>query len=200
VQERKVARYRLAISGDLERCVHSRFVSIAAIAVVSFSSVFWKIDANANDGPVGQEILIECPIWEWEPSAIPNVEYEICFDDIQGCTAANIGDKVCILNHSGRTKLGVHDVWITAIEYRGGETIYYDGDIVSVARVNNADFDGDGVVTIADFGLFTKFLGQGNKSSGDLDGDGVVGISDLPHFSRAFGKCVNASKTLYEPC
>lgn len=180
--------------------MHSRFVSIAAIAVIGFSSVFWKTNANANDWPYGQEILIECPVWAWEPSGIPDVEYEICFDDIQGCTAANIGDKVCIPNHSGRTKLGVHDVWITAIEYRAGEPIYYDGDIVSIARVNNADFDGDGVVEISDFGEFTKSFGERNKSPGDLDGDGVVGISDLPHFTRAFGKCVNAGKTLYELC
>lgn len=180
--------------------MHSRFVSIIAIAVISFSSVFWKTDAKAVDWPYGQEILIACPIWKWEPSQIPDVEYEICFDDIEGCTAANIGDKVCIPYHSGGIEVGVHDVWITAIEYRGGEPIYYDGDIVSIARVKNADFDGDGAVTIVDFGLFTQFLGQGGKSPGDLDGDGYVGIADLGHFTRAYGKCVNASKTLYEPC
>ncbi len=180
--------------------MHSRLVSISAIAVISFSSIFWKAEANAIDGPDGQDVLIECPVWEWEPSQIPNVEYEICFDDIQGCTTARIGDEVCIPDHSGRTKLGFHDVWITAIDYQGGEPIYYDGDIVSIARVNSADYDGDGVVEIADFGKFTKFFGRGNKSPGDLDGDGIVGISDLPHFTRAFGKCVNASKTLYEPC
>jgi len=180
--------------------VHSRFVSISAIAVISFSSIFWKTDANAIDWPNGQEILVECPVWEWEPSKIPDVEYEICFDDIQGCTAAKIGDKVCIPEHSGRIKLGFHDVWITAIDYQAGETTYYDGDIVPIARINSADFDGDGVVAFADFGRFTKFFGDGKKSPGDLNGDGVVGISDLSHFARAFGKCVNASKTLYEQC
>jgi hypothetical protein len=180
--------------------VHSRFVSISAIAAISLLPIFSNTNASAVDWPDGQEILIECPIWEWEPSQIPNVEYEICFDDIGHCTAAEIGDAVCIPNHRGRLKLGTHDVWVTAIDYQGGEPIYYDGDIVPVTRVISSDFDGDGAVGFTDFGQFMQFIGDARGSPGDLDGDGVVGIVDLSHFSRAFGKCVSASGSVYEQC
>jgi len=171
-----------------------RFVSITAIAVISFLPILLKTNANAADWFDGQEILIECPVWEWEPSPIFGVEYELCFDNIDYCTVAEIGDSVCI------PSLGVHDVWVTAIDYQSGEPIYYDGDIVPVERVKTADFTGDGVVGITDMGLFVQYFGGENGGPGDFNGDGVVGILDFAQFKRAYGKCVNASGTLYEPC
>ena len=174
--------------------MHSRFGSITAIAVISFSPIFWKTNVNAADWIDGQEILIECPSWEWAPSQIPGVEYELCFDDINHCTVAVIGDPVCI------PSLGVHDVWVTAIDYQSGEPIHYDGDVVQVERLKSSDFTGDGVVGIADMGLFSQYFGGRNGGPGDLNGDGVVGILDFSQFRRAYGKCVNASGTLYEPC
>jgi hypothetical protein len=174
--------------------MHSRFVSISAIAVISLLPIFWKANANAANWFDGQEILIECPVWGWEPSPILGVEYEVCFDNVDHCTVAKIGDSVCI------PSLGVHDVWITAIEYLSGEPIHYDGDIVRVERKKTSDFTGDGVVGIEDMGLFAKYFGGENGGPGDLNGDGVVGILDFSEFKRAYGKCVNASGTLYEPC
>jgi hypothetical protein len=173
--------------------MHSRFVSIAAIAVISFLPIFWKTDANATNWFDGQEVLSECPVWEWEPSPISGIEYEFCFDDIDHCTVAAIGDSVCI------PSLGVHDVWVTAIDDQGGEPIYYDGDIVSIERVNNADFTGDGLVGFGDFGRFTQFFG-GGSGPGDLDEDGIVGFLDFFHFSGDFGKCVDESGTVYNLC
>ena len=173
--------------------MHSRFISISAIAAISFLPIFWKTNANATVWFDGQEILVDCPVWEWEPSPIPNVTYELCFDDIDHCTLAEIGDSVCI------PSLGVHDVWVTAIDYQGGEPIYYDGDIVPVARVGNADFTGDGVVGFWDFGRFIQLFG-GEGGTGDLNGDGVVSFPDLTNFIRDYGKCVNASATFYELC
>jgi len=173
--------------------MHSRFVSITAIVVISFLPIFWQTNANAADWFDGQEILIECPVWEWEPSPISGVEYELCFDDIDHCTVAAIGDLVCI------PFLGVHDVWVTAIDYQSGEPIYYDGDIVPIERVKNADFTGNGIVGFEDFGRFTQFFG-GGSGPGDLDGDGVVGFLDFSNFARAFGKCVNESGTVYNSC
>ena len=108
------------------RCVHSRCVSITAIAVISFLPLLLNTHANAANWFDGQEILIECPVWGWEPSPILGVEYEVCFDNTDHCTVAEIGDSVCI------PSLGVHDVWITAIEYLSSEPIHYDGDIVRV--------------------------------------------------------------------
>jgi hypothetical protein len=48
--------------------------------------------------------------------------------------------------------------------------------------------------------LFVKFYGADNGNLADLDGDGAVGFSDFAQFAKAFGKCVNASGSLYEPC
>ena len=173
--------------------MHSRFASITAITVIGFLPIFWKTNANAANWIDGQEILVECPVWEWESSPIPGVEYELCFDDIDQCTVVAIGDSVCI------PSLGVHDVWVTAIDYQGGEPIYYDGDIVLVWRGKNADFSQDGVVGFADFGLFSQYFG-GTNEAGDLDGDGLVGFVDFGYFTDAFGKCVNAAATVYERC
>ncbi|MBW1845281.1 MAG: hypothetical protein JRJ05_13130 [Deltaproteobacteria bacterium] len=174
--------------------MHSKFVSISAIAAISFLPIFSSTNASAFDWPNGQEILIECPVWEWEPSPIDVVEYELCFDDIDHCVVADIGESVCIPN------LGAHDVWVTAIDYQDGEPIYYDGDIVPVARVMSADFDGDSVVGFSDLGLFIQKFGEVYNSSADLDGDGSVGFMDFSHFSRAFGKCINDSGTVYTEC
>ena len=175
--------------------MHSKLVSIFAIAALGFLPAFASTNANAIDWPNGQEILVDCPVWEWEPSAIEGiVEYELCFDDIDHCVLAEIGSSVCIPN------LGAHDVWVTAIDYQDGEPIYYDGDIVPIARVMSADFDGDAVVGYADFGLFVQEFGEGFNSVADHDGDGVVGFVDFSQFLSAFGKCVNASGTVYTEC
>ena len=173
--------------------MHSRWVPIAAIAVISVLPIFWQTAANATVWFDGQEILIECPAWEWEASSIPGIEYELCFDDIDSCTVAAIGDSVCIPSQ------GVHDVWVTAIDYQNADPIYYDGDIVSISRVGNADFTGDRVVGFPDFGRFIDFFGQ-TSGPGDLDEDGLVGFADFGLFANAFSKCVNAAGTLYEPC
>jgi hypothetical protein len=173
--------------------MHSRFVSITAIAVVSFLPVSWSTNAAAEIWFDGQEILAECPVWEWEASPIPGIEYELCFDEIDHCTTAAIGEAVCI------PSLGLHDVWVTAIDSQGGEPIYYDGDIAQIYREKTADFTGDGVVGFSDFTQFNQYFGE-PSGAGDLDGDGVVGFLDFTQFASAFGKCVDASGAVYEPC
>ena len=174
--------------------MHSRLFSTSAIAVIGFLPLFANFNASATDSPQGQEILIECPVWEWEPSPIAVAEYELCFDDIDHCVLAEIGSSVCIPD------LGYHDVWVTAIDYQDGEPIYYDGDIVPVTRVVSADFNGDALIGYPDLGLFLREFGAGYTSPADLDGDGVVGFMDFSHFADAFGKCVNASGSIYVEC
>jgi len=174
--------------------MHSKLVSISAIAALGFLPIFASTNASAIDWPNGQEILIECPVWEWEPSPIAVAEYELCFDDIDHCVVAEIGSSVCIPN------LGAHDVWVTAIDYQDGEPIYYDGDIVPIARVMSADFDGDSVVGFKDLGFLIRSFGGGFNSAADLDGDGSVGFMDFSLFSSAFGKCINSSGSVYEAC
>ena len=174
--------------------MHSKWVSVSAIAVLGFLPVFASTNASAIDWPNGQEILVECPVWEWEPSPIPVAEYELCFDDIDHCVVAEIGSSVCIPN------LGAHDVWVTAIAYQDGAPIYYDGDIVPIARMVSADFNGDSAVGFPDFGRFIQEFGKGPNSVADLDGDGRVGFPDFSHFVNAFGKCINSSGTIYTNC
>jgi hypothetical protein len=174
--------------------MRSKFRPVAAVAVIAFLPTFWNTDASAIDWADGQEILIECPVWEWESSPISGIEYELCFDDIDHCVVAEIGDSVCIPN------LGAHDVWVTAIDYQGAEPAYYDGDIVPVARLVSSDFDRNGAVGFTDLGLFIKHFQNGAGSIADLDGDGSVGFLDFSHFTTAFGKCTNDSETVYQEC
>lgn len=172
----------------------SRSVSITAIAVIVLLPLLSNLESNAEEWFAGQEVLVECPIWNWAPSPIAGVEYELCFDDIDHCAIAEIGDAVCI------PSLGVHDVWVTAIDRRGVAPVHYDGDIVAIERAKTADFTGDGVVGIEDVGQFIQFYNEGYRAPGDFDEDGVIGIVDFAYFSRAYGKCIDASGSLYERC
>jgi len=181
--------------------MQSKLLSTAVIAALSLVPIFWTTNAGATDWPDGQEVLIECPTWDWAPSPLPGIGYELCFDDIDHCVAAQPGDSVCI------PSIGYHDVWVTAIDTRGAEPIYYDGDIVPIVREISADFDRDGMVSFADLGLFFKFFGVVSNSFGgasaspiDLNGDGLGDFSDFSEFAGSFGKCVNTSRTIYQRC
>jgi hypothetical protein len=181
--------------------MHSKFASTAAIAALGLLPILWMTSAGAITWFDGQEILVECPVWNWTPSPIPGVEYQLCFDDADHCVPAAIGDSVCI------PALGVHDAWVSAIDNRSGEPIYYDGDTVSIVREISADFNRDGVVDDSDWSLFAAFFGVvirgfggANANPVDLDGDGIAGFTDAAAFTRALGKCVNARRTLYRPC
>ncbi len=174
--------------------MHSRFVSVSAIAVITLVPMLWMNDADAADPGGCQEILVECPVWEWDPSPIPGVEYELCFDDVDHCVTASIGSSVCI------PSLGAHDVWVTAIDHQGAEPIYYDGDIVPIVREVNADFDGSGAVGFPDLGLFVESMRDVGPSPADFDGDGVVGFLDFSLFANSFGKCVDPTGTFYQEC
>jgi len=181
--------------------MYSKRTPSAAIAALSLLPIFWSTNAAATEWPEGQEVLVECPVWEWAPSPIPGIEYELCFDDIDHCVSAQIGDSVCI------PSLGVHDVWVTAIDYSSGDPVYYDGDIVPIVREMSADFDRNGRVSVADLGLFIQFFGVVSQSFGgassspvDLDGDGVASFSDFGELVKAFGKCVNSTRTVYKTC
>lgn len=73
-----------------------------------------------------------------------------------------------------------------------GTGIFIDNvsfDDVSAAA-NNADFDGDGVVTGLDFLIYQQnigLMGQVDNSNGDANGDGVVGSADLAIYESQYG-------------
>jgi len=163
-------------------------------AVVSLLAILWVANVSTAQESEGQEILVECPVWEWAPSPIPGIAYELCFDAVENCVPAEIGDAVCI------PTLGYHDVWVTAIDYSGAQPVYFDGDIAPITRTISADFDGNRQVGFSDLGAFINFIGQGAGSPGDLNDDGIVGFEDFGSFSGAFGKCVNTSETVYQAC
>jgi hypothetical protein len=174
--------------------MHSRILLNGVIATFGVTVVCWPKPAITAEWFEGQEILVECPNWHWETSQIPDVVYELCFDDIEQCTAADIGDPVCTPG------LGVHDVWVTAIDYRGADPVYYDGEVVSIIRVRSADFNGNGAVEFGDlFALIDVFGVTGDRSE-DLDGDGAVSFEDFMLVMDAFGKCVSETGQLYAVC
>ena len=68
-----------------------------------------------------------------------------------------------------------------------------------VAVPPSADFDGDGLVSFADFLAFVSHFGlrEGDEKyevKYDLDGDGEIGFSDFLIFSSSFGRDVSSPK------
>jgi len=174
--------------------MHSRILTIGVVAIFGVTVVCWPKKASSVEWYDGQEVLVECPSWDWEASQVPGVAYELCFDDVDHCTVAEAGDAVCIPG------LGEHDVWITAIDYQGADPIYYDGDITRIRRARSADFDSSGLVDLRDLIIYLGRYGATGESSEDLDGNGVVDIGDLLIFLGALYKCVGEAGNLYEAC
>ena len=174
--------------------MHSRILMIGVTATLGVACVLWPKTASATEWFDGQEVLVDCPSWHWEASRIPGIAYELCFDDVDHCTVADIGDAVCVPG------LGEHDVWVTAIDYQGSDPVYYDGETASILRVRSSDFTGNGLVEISDLFIWLDALGLTGESSEDLDEDGVVALGDLWIFLDAFTKCVSETGQLYEAC
>ena len=174
--------------------MHSRILTISVIASLGVTTVCWPESASTDEWNDPQEVLVECPTWNWEASQISGVVYELCFDDIDQCTVAEIGDAVCVPG------LGAHDVWVTAIDNQGADPVYYDGEVASIDRVRSADFDGDNEVGIRDLFRFLDMYEMIGEVSEDLDESGVVNFLDLLIFLDAYGKCVNEAENLYVAC
>ncbi len=174
--------------------MHSQIFKSHVVAILGVAAFCWPIAANSMEWYEGQEILVECPSWDWEASQIPGVVYELCFDDIDQCTAAEIGETVCIPG------LGGHDVWVTAIEDQDAGPVYYDGEIVSIRRMRSADFNDNRQVDWSDlFGMLDAIGVTGDRME-DLDGNGVVDLGDLISLLDDLGKCIGPSGELYEAC
>jgi hypothetical protein len=180
---------------------------IVLIATFGIASVYWPKTASAAESDPDQQIILaECPVWNWESSDIPGVGYELCFDDVDHCTTAGAGDSVCIPG------MGQHEVWVTAIDYRSGTPVYYDGDVAPISRTLSADFNGNGLVGFMDFFIFINALtapesevhpkskGQPAPPPEDMNGDGVLSIGDLFLMLDAFGSCISSTGSLYEAC
>ncbi|MYK53015.1 MAG: hypothetical protein F4032_14720, partial [Gemmatimonadetes bacterium] len=77
---------------------------------------------------------------------------------------------------------------IPALQNRGVEVLF--------DKTPTPDFDGDGIVDLADFLLFVEQFGfseddEGYDAQFDLDGDSMIGIGDFLIFANAFGKKVS---------
>ena len=174
--------------------MHSRILTIGVVATFGVTVVCWPKTASSVEWYDGQEVLVECPSWYWEASQIPGVVYELCFDDIDHCTVADIGDALCIPG------LGVHDIWVTAIDYQGADPVYYDGESTPIHRVRSSDFNNSGLVDLVDLFIFLPRIGATGESGEDLDGNGVVDLGDLFILIDAIRKCVSETGNLYEAC
>lgn len=137
------------------------------------------------------------PVLEITPDHDPN--------DI---TAGNVYDD---FSDAGSVLLGFFDRFSSiAAEPEGGNFVVYDNLVVEAATSgdapdlleffdglgfllpsdDNADFDGDGVVTGLDFLILQQNLGltgQVDNSNGDANGDGVVGAADLAIYETQYG-------------
>jgi hypothetical protein len=173
----------------------SRILMVALIATFSVVSASGPKPASAAEPESDRiSVLAKCPTWFWQASPIPNVGYELCFDDVDHCTPAEIGDSVCI------PSLGDHDVWVTAIDGQSATPIYYDGDVAPIQRVRDADFDQSGLVGFPDIFVFLNELGKTGFNRSDLNGDRVVNLADFFVLLDGFGRCINEAGSLYEAC
>ena len=79
---------------------------------------------------------------------------------------------------------------IPALQNRGVEVLF--------DKTPTPDFDGDGIVDLADFLLFVEQFGfsegdEGYDAQFDLDGDGMIGLGDFLIFADAFGKVISSN-------
>jgi len=174
--------------------VHSRILTIVVVATFCVAESFWPKTASAAEVDDPQDVLVECPNWHWVASEIPGVSYELCFDDIDHCTAASLGDQVCIPD------LGRHDVWVTAIDDRGADPVYYDGEFASINRIRSADISGNGRISLLDLLLLLSVLGETGDYAQDLNADGMVSMFDIFIIIENFGRCISSTGSLYEAC
>ena len=75
----------------------------------------------------------------------------------------------------------------------GGDSLVIGDDEADNFFAMFGDTNGDGLVGVAEFGLFRSAFGKTSSDVGysiqyDFDGDGVVGISDFGQFRSRFGK------------
>ncbi len=73
---------------------------------------------------------------------------------------------------------------------RAAHTLRISGIVQPLSEEARSDFDGNGVIAIADFLLLVSAFGTSDPKY-DIDGDGVVGISDFLIFVNHFGKKLN---------
>jgi hypothetical protein len=73
------------------------------------------------------------------------------------------------------------------------------GEKLEIRWVWDADFDDDGIVGFADFGVFVNAFG-GTDPRIDADGNGTVGFSDFGRFAQRFGECLSENLVKVVPC
>ncbi len=73
------------------------------------------------------------------------------------------------------------------------------GEKLEIRWVFDADFDDDGIVGFADFGVFVGAFG-GTDPRIDADGSGVVGFPDFGWFAQRFGECLSENHVKVVPC
>ncbi len=133
-------------------------------------------------------LIVACALVVWEPGA-GAVEHDVYEDMIFSFTALQPEMQVCWLSYHVPVTyyvVGIKD---------DKESV--PSDTLTVEWVQNVDWDDDGVVGMADFGLFVAAYG-GSDPAYDLDGNGSVGFSDLGVFVPRFGECNSGVVVL--PC
>ena len=101
--------------------------------------------------------------------------------------ATNLTELNLVDNPLSTSAINTH---IPALQNRGVEVL--------IDKLPTPDFDGDGIVGIADFLLFLEQFGFSEDDEGydarfDLDGDGIIGVGDFLIFVDNFGKVVSSN-------
>ena len=102
-------------------------------------------------------------------------------------SATNLTELNLVDNPLSTSVINTH---VPALQTRGVEVLF--------DKIPLSDFDGDGIVGVADFLLFLEQFGfreddEGYDARFDLDGDGIIGVGDFLIFVDNFGKVVSSN-------
>ncbi len=116
----------------------------------------------------------------------PDNVIEVCRDDYPQVFTCEIGYGCYIKS----------DYHYTAIDADGASD---PGEKLEVRWVWDADFNDDGVVGFADFGMFAQAWASSDPVY-DADGNGIVGFSDFGWFTHRWGECLSSGLVKVVPC
>lgn len=130
-----------------------------------------------------------CVLMEWTPGT-NNTNYEFFQSDI--VTDATVENTTWVCQDDVPVDAYVDSpMWVVGLNDVSDRSV--NSDTVIARWEWDFDSDGDGVVSLVDFGGFVQAFGNlappNNGWNFDATGDGVVGMGDFGRFVQAFGKC-----------
>ncbi len=135
-------------------------------------------------------IIAACVWLAWTPGENA-LEYDVYEDLIFAVTVTPPEVEICRMTYND--PILFHVVGIK------GEQESEPSGTLEVQWIRWPDWDDDGIIGFADFGLFVPEFGGSNPDF-DLDGDGIVGFADFGLFARWFGACASEGGVVVVDC